>query len=585
MAQLPRYEEVGVRIAQPTAASTVAAEARAKAAGTLADGLNRLSNFAFEEANKQAKVEGLEFGVLNAPTPDQMRQAMATGQPVPMVGDTYSTFGRSAREGALFAMQANVEIEARDKIAELHVTAQKNDMDPTAYQKELQNIIGGYGDAMGQVSPQTAYAVRAKLSGMASTQFVNYSDWHLKRQTEKQKILVQIGVDRLISNVDEEFKAGDKVIEGPDGTVLNPLSGRLDAARAEIVKYTTAIRDPAMMQTKLKAFDDAVTAAQTSFVATWSHSAEGVPTRDKYMQLMKGKIEPSADMQGQRVARMWEGMTPEHRAKALDEVRRQWTAAIDLDSKLDATAERQRKETQANTRIAFLNAWTNKETASQTSALQRMQELHDVEGFEKYSKLVRDSGASTESGIMFTLERELAQGTLTADRVGGLVSTQRLSFDDARSLLPKIEQANDASMKEGISFVKNALGYPDKPLSILDDRQKKAEQLVHQIHNEMLAKKAQAAQAETKFDAYEYAVRRVKEEQAKGPPQFEIKSATTQVNALRKEFKMPDATLGEIKTELAHRVSLDKKKEKYSDARTTSYQNAIKLLEEYGPDK
>jgi hypothetical protein len=582
MAQLPRYEEVGVRVGQPTPAATIAAEARAKAAGTLADGLNRLSNFAFEEANKQAKVEGLEFGVLNAPTPDQMRQAMATGQPVPMVGDTYSTFGRSAREGALYAMQTNIEVEARDKIAELHVTAQKNDMDPTAYQKELQNIIGGYGEAMGQVSPQTAYAVRAKLSSMASTQFVNYSDAHLKRQTEKQKIMVQTGVDRLIANVDQEFKAGDKINEGPDGTVLSPLSARLDAARAEIVKYTTAIRDPGMMQTKLKAFDDAVTAAQTSFVATWSHSAEGVPTRDKYMQLMKGKIEPTPDLQGQRVARLWDGMTPEHRAKALDEVRRQWTAAIDLDSKLDATAERQRKETQANTRISFLNAWANKETTSQTSALQRMQELHDVEGFEKYSKLVRDSGASTESGIMFTLERELAQGTLTADRVGGLVSTQRLSFDDARSLLPKIEQANDASMKEGISFVKNALGYPDKPLSSLDPAQKKAEQLVHQIHNEMIIKKAQAVQAETSFNAYEYAVKRTAEEVAKGPGEFKVNTAGRQIDNLRKDFKMPDATLEEIKVELAHRVATEPKT-KWNPGKTKMYQDAIKLLEEHGP--
>jgi hypothetical protein len=48
------------------------------------------------------------------------------------------------------------------------------------------------------------------------------------------------------------------------------------------------------MQTKLKECDDVVKAAQTSFIATWSKNASGVPSQAKYMQLMTGAFDAPA---------------------------------------------------------------------------------------------------------------------------------------------------------------------------------------------------------------------------------------------------------------------------------------------------
>jgi hypothetical protein len=586
MAQLPRYEEVGVRVGQPTLASTAAAEARSKAAGTLADGLNRLSNFAFDEANKQAKVEGLEFGVANAPTPDQMKAAMDAGQPVPMVGDTYSTFGRSAREGALYAMQTNVEIEARNKIADLHAEARQKEMEPAAYQKAMQDIIDGYGSAMGQVSPQTAYAVRAKLSSIASTQFVAHSDWYLQKQQARQKIVVQGGIDGLIKGVDVAIAAGDTVKEGPDGTVVTTVEQKIDQGRAQIARYAAAVNDPALMQTKLKEYDDAVKAAQTSFIATWSQDTGGVPSLAKYQQIMSGKFDApvtgdtAADAKSNRVARMWSGLSAEHRTKIQDEVRRQMSATLELDSKLDATVERQRKEAQATNRIDFMKAWEKGDSAAQTSALQRMQGLHDAEGFEKYSKLVGENGANTEPGLMFKLEGDLARGSLTTERVGALVAERKLSTNDARTLLPKITSANDGAMAESLTFVKNALGYPDKPLINPSMAQRKAEQQVHEIHNLMISAKRQADMAGKPFDPFAFAQAQIKERQASGPTAQELNAADGQIMGLRKALNLsPEAPLDQVNQALAKAIS-DKK---FNAATATPYQNAIKLLQEHGP--
>jgi len=105
---------------------------------------------------------------------------------------------------------------------------------------------------------------------------------------------------------------------------------------------------------------------------------------------------------------------------------------------------------------------------------------------------------------------------------------------------------------------------------------------VHQIHNEMIIKKAQAVQAETRFNAYEYAVKRTAEEVAKGPGEFKVNTAGRQIDNLRKEFKMPDATLEEIKVELAHRVATEPKT-KWNPGKIKMYQDAIKLFEEHGP--
>lgn len=582
MAQpLPRYEELGVRVAPVQPISLAGAEAAARASGALVDNLNRLTNFAFEEANKQARAEGIEFGAANAPTAEQIKAAADSGSQLNVPGDTSTTYGRAARESALAVMKQNVEVEARNKIAELHATARQTEMDPSAYQKQMQAIIDGYGSAVAKVSPATAFSVRASLSTMASSQFIAHSDWYLTRQQAKQKIANIAGIDTLINSVESDIAAGDSVLDTPNGPQAVTAEDRLNLKRVQITRLAASVNDPDLMKTKLKEFNDKVEKAQTAYISTWTQDGStGVPTMKKYDQIMSGKID-AADPSSARVQQMWKSLTLEHRTKVQDEVRRQMGATLELDSKIEAARERQRKEDQANNRVDFMKAWQTGDAAGQTAALEQMQKLHDSEGYEKYSGLVNDSGAPSKPGIMFQLENEVIRGTLTSERVATLVTQKQLSFSDARSLLPKIEAAQDKALESAMKEVKARLGYPDRPLINPTAAQRAAEQQVQAIHSSLLEKRRAAIMSNGTVDYWAEAQKQIEAQQNKGPSQQDISNADAQVKGLRKQLNLPDdATLDAVKQALAARVA----NKQFNSAGASTYYQAIDLLKKSGAE-
>ena len=68
----------------------------ARGRNQLANNLNRLSNFVMSMAEDKARIEGAEYGALNAPTQQQINDAFVAGEELELPGDVSSVFGRSA---------------------------------------------------------------------------------------------------------------------------------------------------------------------------------------------------------------------------------------------------------------------------------------------------------------------------------------------------------------------------------------------------------------------------------------------------------------------------------------------------------
>jgi len=586
MAQpLPRFEELGVRVGQVPPISSAGAEAAARTGQVLVENLNRLTSFAFEEANKQAAAEGLEYGAANAPTAQQIKDAADKGEPPPMPGDQSTTFGRAARQGALAAMKQSMEVEARNKIAELHATARQTEMTPQAYQKAMQDVIDGYGTAAAKVSPATALGVRASLSTMASSQFIAHSDWYLTKQQAKQKIQYIGGIDTLINGVEQDIAAGDTVANTPNGQSVLTVQQRLDLKRVQITNLAAAVNDPDLLKTKLKEFNERVEKAQTAYISTWTQGSDGVPTQDRYTQVMTGKFQPPTsgdpeqDAKTMRAQRMWQSMTPEQRTNVQTEVRRQMKAAFELESAIETTKERQRKEQQANNRVDFMKAWAVNDPEAQQIALQKMETLHDAEGFEKYSKLVGEQRSYTEPGLLFKLDNEIIRGTLTSERVATLVGERRLSDSDARALLPKIEGAQDKALQTAMANVKSRLGYPDRGLISPSADQRRAEQQVQAIHASLLEKQRNAIMSGKTVDYWSEAQKLIEAQLNSGPSQKDLAAAEAQINGLRRQLNLPEtATLDNVRDALSKSVA-DKK---FNANAATTYYQSIDMLKKQG---
>lgn len=575
---LPRYTEAGVRGANPVAANVIGAQVAAQSQQNLAQNIDKLTSFAFAQLDRQAETMGVEYGVANAPTPEQIRQAQESGDPIPQVGDTFTTFGRAARAGSLFAIERNVETEARQKLAELQATAKLQEFSPEAYQKAADDIIAGYHSSVAEISPKTALAIRASLATVASQQFVTYSNWLLEKKIAREKISTVAGIDTIIQNVDNIVEAGDSVSGPPGAETVVTTDQKLAGERTKILRYSLSVNDPGLASTKLKEFNDKVTAAKISTVARWTQSQEGVPTTAKYNQIMTGKVSDPA------IQRMWDSLSPEEKTKAQDEVRRQMKATLELNASVEAEQARQRTQAVQDNRLSFVKAYEKNDAAGMQAALDQMDTLRDADGREKYGAVVSEKRSHTEPGLMLTLEDELTRGKLTNDRVMTLVQTKRLSDTDARSLISKIEVASNREFTESMEYVKRELGFPDRSIINPSAIDRKAIQQVNKITNAMIAARRKADAEGKTFNPFEFAEQQIAEAKKNQTSDLDIARAEQRVRGLAKDMGLPaDATIAQIRQELTRRTTLDSKDKAYRNPKTQQdFFDALKLLIDNG---
>lgn len=575
---LPRYTDAGVRGAQSIAANVIGAQVSAQSAQNLSQNIDRLTSYAFAQLDKQAETEGVEYGVANAPTPEQIRQAQESGDPLPQVGDTFTTYGRAARAGSLFAIERNVETEARQKLAELQATAKLQEMSPGAYQKAADDIIAGYHASVSEISPKTALMIRASLATVASQQFVTYSNWLLDKKVAKEKIATVAGIDTIIQNVDNIIEAGDSVSGQPGAETIVTVDQKLAGERTKILRYSLSINDPGLASSKLKEFNDKVTAAKIATVSRWTQSQEGVPTTAKYNQIMTGQVSDPA------VQRMWDSLSIEEKTKAQDEVRRQMKATLELNASVEAEQARQRTQAVQENRISFVKAYEKNDAAAMQQSLEAMDKLRDADGREKYGAVVSEKRSHTEPGLMLTLEGELTRGTLTNDRVMTLVLNKRLSDTDARSLISKIETVSNREFTETMEYVKRELGYPDRSIINPSAIDRKAIQQVNKITNAMVAARRQADAEGKTFNPFDFAEKQIAEAKKNQTSDVDITRAEQRVKGLAKDLGLPPETpIAQIRQELARRTTLDPKDKAYRNPKTQQdFFDALKLLIDNG---
>ncbi len=575
---LPRYQELGVRAAAGSPISTAGAEAEARSAGTLAANIDKMTTAAFSVAENAAKVEGLEYGVANAPTLEQLMRAQETGEAV-NIGSPYTVFGAAQRQGALFTIQKNTEIEARQKLAQLEATAKAANMPIAEFQKQLQSVVDGYGSAVASVSHSTAASVRATLSTVGASYYSQYADYQLKQAKEREKVLTIGGIDQIVQGVDAIVKQGDTIIASEEGdVVVSTVEQKLTAERNRILRYAYSIGDADLAKTKLKELNERAAKAKIAMVAEWTQDESGTPTLTKYNQVMADKVSDP------RLTRMWSSLSTEDKVKAQDEIRRQMKAKLELESSLDAAQERARKDAIGNNRIEFQKAFERGDSEGMRGALQRMEGLGDAEGREKYATVASERATLTERGLMLVLEDQLTRGLLTGERVLTLVAERRLSDTDARALIGKIEIASNRDVAESMDFVKRELGYPDRTLINPGAADRAAIQRVNKINNALILAKRQAELDGKPFNAFGFVQQQIEQSQKTTVSPAELNAAEAKVKGLVKMFGLPDsASLDQVEQALLAAQSKKVGDRGYFNPKLVPEQRAaIQLLRENG---
>jgi len=262
---MPRYQRAGVRMSGAPQITTVALQESARTSQTLAQSLDRLASFAFSQAEMEAQVKGAEYGALNAPSQQQIEDAIAAGQDVTQIvpGDTSTVFGRAARATALDGLLTDFEISARQEIVSLQTAFENKEIDLDTMQSNLATLVQEQSDIVRRISPEAATKLSASLGVVSNSAYLAAAKDAAKEARIDQEIRYRAGVDLYIRNAEAIVRAGPTISE--DGTEIT-IDQKINTLREQIATAAQEIDDVEFYEAKIGELNEAVAQAKIGVV-------------------------------------------------------------------------------------------------------------------------------------------------------------------------------------------------------------------------------------------------------------------------------------------------------------------------------
>lgn len=177
-----RYESKGLALKMPTVDFTFEKN-RSNNLSNLSSNLDRMAQTFYSNAVQTAKIEGAEYGALNAPTEQQLLDASESNTELDFVGNNDSVFGRYARTATLEATSDRLTLMAKQSMSRIILEAKMNGTDPSEVAKELDSVTSGLSDVLDNESPVTAKKFKATLGIYSNAEYKTYASKYI---TDKQ---------------------------------------------------------------------------------------------------------------------------------------------------------------------------------------------------------------------------------------------------------------------------------------------------------------------------------------------------------------------------------------------------------------
>jgi len=240
MAQLPRYQRLGVRTRQPGNIDFADTREQARYSQNLSQQLNRMSDFAFKEASRFAEIRGQE----------RVRDegAIETLEAIEEKGGAFGIADRAAYElgsrVAVAEIQNNAEIETMRILNE----AERNETPFTRVQEQLLDLTDGYSESLRVIDPTAATVLRENLNGVTAKATERYSNWYVNLQAQKQKVKAANAADLQYNNI----------IQGAILPGSNAVTIKQQIAKSVELLGGLSLSEKQLEAFKIKAYNDAI---------------------------------------------------------------------------------------------------------------------------------------------------------------------------------------------------------------------------------------------------------------------------------------------------------------------------------------
>ena len=232
---LPRYQNIGITAGGGVGPIDFPNRGEAtRGYDALSSALNTMSEAFFGEARIAATEEGKKYGAEMAPTQEQIKLAMETGQPIAPVGDSRTYFGKAAQATAAQIGAINVEARAKMDLDEIKRGIQAGAISPGEVVPRVNSLTQGYSQALSQFDPVMAKRLEAELAKDGNTLFLAASARAAASAAAEAKQAVESIADSKLGLVGAIIEGGDVSFTDPEtgNTITRSIKDRLSAEKA-----------------------------------------------------------------------------------------------------------------------------------------------------------------------------------------------------------------------------------------------------------------------------------------------------------------------------------------------------------------
>lgn len=501
MATLPLYQPTGFLPADiPRLDRADVKESQAQLT-TITSALDRVSQFAFRQAEERAEREGLQYGAENQPSADQVMAAMVSGKsPQELFAEPGTTFGNAARKVQAAQLRGELEVKARNEFSRLSGMIDAGSFNLKEVQTQIKAVTDGYGRAISSISPEEGMRFRASAGSAGAPVYAKAADRAYKIYGEG----VKANADDLISQTPIIIADLMRVEKDP---VL--LAERILVERQRVFDIAAQTNDPQFFAEKRADFDRALMGAIVDYTTS--------------PDFAKNPVEGLRKMQAGDFGQLDRVMTRVNKDKLLK-------MYVDRTGEV-ATAWKRTSELNAAVNADQMNAIQDQFYAGKISGQQVLNQAKAL-GItlpdEQRKALISGEGAGANAMMYGQFESLADRQVVGESYFDNLANNKVITWKQANDL-KKIVRNDNPEMSRARQLIDFTLGINDPLSPGIGDSKKVAAT----AKAELLNRQQQARAAGEPFNPYEVANVLVKSEEV----QQEVKKQETSRTRINKKFE------------------------------------------------
>jgi len=164
MADLPRYENIGVQYADLPKLSTAMQQAKVQGYAGVEQSLDRMTNFFQEKAVTEAQKKALKYAIEFPPTQEQLLEAKKTGV-MPVIKGAGTVFTDTYNKATAHILGNQLQTEFQNRTAaRLAAMEAGTVVNVEALQRDLRDDIDGSVSVLTAIDPETSIKFRASMA-------------------------------------------------------------------------------------------------------------------------------------------------------------------------------------------------------------------------------------------------------------------------------------------------------------------------------------------------------------------------------------------------------------------------------------